>query len=213
MTTQKNSKHKQFIDKNPVEAVRDLGSGITQSITKDLGQGIISNLWEQLLAGHSKKAAKKGELQEGQELDLRTNQPKHAEKTPKLDIEPGLDYRREILHVDKKVAAENNQHIQIQIQEILIELKKLASSSSQLQTQFREVMVEQRIETPGTYHVAFFEWVLTVVKTARYKVEDANSWLATFQSKKGKRQYWAMFKKHGTSFGLSNERTVATQTG
>jgi hypothetical protein len=55
--------------------------------------------------------------------------------------------------------------------------------------------------------------MLTVIRGARMKVEDSGAWLSTMQGKKGKKNYWAMFKKHGTSFGMSNERQVATQTG
>src|SRR3989344_5698474 len=72
---------------------------------------------------------------------------------------------------------------------------------------------EQQIVNPGKYHVSFFEWVLLLVRQARMKVEDSSAWLGAFKSKKAKKQYWSMFKKHGTTFGLSNERVVSTQTG
>jgi hypothetical protein len=44
-------------------------------------------------------------------------------------------------------------------------------------------------------------------------VEDSGAWLSAMSGKKGKKTYWSEFKKHGTSFGMSNERSVATQTG
>jgi hypothetical protein len=46
------------------------------------------------------------------------------------------------------------------------------------------------------------------------KIEDGRAWLETFAKRKKKKLgYWKMYKKHGTTFGLSHERTIATQTG
>ena len=59
----------------------------------------------------------------------------------------------------------------------------------------------------------FFEWMLAVIRAAREKVEDSNAWLGTVKGKGAQRNYWNMFKKHGTTFGLSGERAVATQVG
>jgi len=95
----------------------------------------------------------------------------------------------------------------------MTEIKKLADSSKELQMQFKEVAVEQHSKAPGKYHKSFFSWLLTVIRTARMKVEDSQSWLAALQSKKKSREYGAMAKKQGTSFTLNNERTVATQVG
>jgi hypothetical protein len=82
-----------------------------------------------------------------------------------------------------------------------------------LQIEFKEVAIEQRIVNPGKYHTSFFEWVLSAIRIARMKVEDSGAWLSASKGKKAKKDYWQMFKKHGTTFGLSNERVVATQTG
>ena len=79
--------------------------------------------------------------------------------------------------------------------------------------EFKEVTMETVPAKPGVYHVNFFEWLFSLIKGIREKIEDSCVWLRAFQSKKSKRGYWAMFKKHGTSFGLSSERVVATQTG
>src|SRR3989344_5629978 len=134
------------------------------------------------------------------------------EKKPQA-VEAGINYTAEIVHAQRRIAHQENQEMKAQIDQIVFELKHLAKSSTILEAEFREVVVEQRIEKPGKYHVSFFEWMLSVVKSARMRVEDSGAWLALFKSKKKQRGYWQMFKKHGTSFGLSNERVVSTQTG
>lgn len=207
ITKASNAKKKIFVNDPSIEAIRDMGNGM-------LGQifGSYDNYDE--ARPQSQQQPKSGDLTEGQALDLTRTKTKTRKEIPShQDIDPGFNYRREILHDERKIAQENTQILETKIQEIVIELKRLTKSSKMLEVEFREATVDQRIVNPGKYHVSFFEWLLTVVKTARIKVEDSGSWISMFTSKKEKRQYWAMFKKHGTTFGLSNERIVATQTG
>lgn len=212
MTNPKSKKQKQFIDKNPVEAFKDLGAGVVNSFKSDVGKGMVSNLWDQLLgADQFSQKETSGVLTEGEELQL--SRVEGQKETPQLNIEAGIDYRREVIHGETKITQENTQELEVKIQEIIIELKKLTASSKELQVQFKEIAVEQMPVEAGKYHLNFFEWVMSQIRKARMKVEDSSAWLAVFKSKKNQRQYWAMFKKHGTSFGLSNERVVATQTG
>lgn len=212
------NRKKQFVDQNPIENWKDIPSGIAQSLVNDVGKAGVGDLWNQLLGagGYEKQPSKQqtGELQEGEELSLAAIAKKQERKAPQAPaIEPGIDYRRNVLYGEKRITQENTQVIQVKIQEIIVELKRLTASSKILQAEFKEITVEQRIEKPGKYHLSFFEWMLSVVRSARLKVEDAGAWLSATYAKKAKRNYWAMFKKHGTTFGLSGERVVATQTG
>lgn len=210
-------KKQQNINQNTIESQRT-GSGVVQQVSNTV-KDINSDMWSQLLDpmvgernGHQEVS---GDLVEGREVTLSKvtkKQEVNQEKTPVLDIEPGIDYRRQILHGERKIVHRQTQEVSTKIQEIIIELKRLTSTSKELQVQFKEVTVQQ-VVNPGKYHQTFFEWMLTVIRQARLKVEDSGAWLAIAKSKQQKRQYWAMFKKYGTSFGLSNERVVATQAG
>lgn len=209
---------KQFIDQNPVEAFRGIGKGVAQSLAKDVVEGSITDLWRQFLSPaeykQSEKSSLSGDLEEGQELSLKNiSNKKTKEKPINADAQPGINYRQEILHGERKVSRENSQMLEVKIQQIIVELKKLTTSSKELQVQFKQATVEILPVNPGKYHVSFFEWLLATIKIARMKIEDSASWLSMFRSKKAQKQYWSMFKKHGTTFGLSNERVVATQTG
>lgn len=212
MTTKKQKKQtNQYIDQNPVEAFRDLGSGVAKSLASDVAKGTVTGLWEQLLGRGSYKESHGtgGDLAEGQELDLQSLQESQEEP----QIEAGIDYRRDILRGSEKSQHIANKETEVKIQEILVAIKQLAQSSKGLEVQFKEVVVEQRIEKPSKYHLTFFEWILSVIRLAKMRVEESSNWLSVFASKKKRQQYWGMFKKHGTTFGLSNERVVATQTG
>lgn len=212
MTDKKVKKqNKQYANKNPLEALQDITSGVRDSFT-GAGKDSVKDLWDQLLGSDKydlKETKNSGELTEGQELNL----SKREKDEPQLDIEAAIDYRREIIHAGERGAKLHSRELEVKIQEIIIELKKIVSTSKELQVQFKEITVEQMPIDPGEYHLNFFEWMFSVLRYARMKVEDSANWLSACTSKKNKKQYWNQFKKHGTTFGLSNERVVATQTG
>jgi hypothetical protein len=99
------------------------------------------------------------------------------------------------------------------LQQIMAELQRLISSSKELKLEFADVNVDAPPPQAGEYHLNFFDWLLLTIRTAREKVEDSGAWLNAVKGKNKKKGYWGMFKKHGTSFGLSNERSIATQAG
>lgn len=126
------------------------------------------------------------------------------------NAEAAINYTREVLQTERFSKQELGE-ISAQVQQIKAELKKLVASSRILQVQFSEISVEQAPKEIGKYHLNFFEWLLGVIQVARKNVESSGAWLNTSKKKQG--NYWNMYKKHGTSFGLSNERAVATQVG
>jgi hypothetical protein len=218
------------IDQNPIESVRDsfmsLGSSIVGSVKNDLAKGMVGDVLEQTLSwdkmlgtdiAERGKIKTSGDLIQGQEISLnKKKSDQKAEKPPeerKPHIEAGWDYTAEIIHAEKRISQMENRELSTRVSEIMIELKKLAHSSKELEITFRDITVEQSPVKAGKYHLNFFEWMLSTIRSARMKIEDSKNWASLFASKKGKKEYWSLFKKHGTSFGLSGERTPATQTG
>lgn len=206
---------KQYIDKNPVESFRDIGTGVVGSLKNDVLFGSAESFWKQFLGGKTEAQEERfsGELTPGEEIDIaQIQETVKSYETGSASL-PGLDYHREIRTFEIKAVRENEGELQKKIAQIQFELKKLVQSSQEVKAIFKQVTVERVPERPGKYHLNFFEWLLSVIKQARLKIDESKSWLATFYARRAKRQYWAMFKKHGTTFGLSSERVVATQTG
>lgn len=212
------SKIKQYIDKNPIEQLLGIGGGVAQS-GADLAKSAINlDNWDQYLgladAKEKQKKNHQGELQEGQELNLKDLHGENSKmREEKAHVEGGLYYHGEIKRLGEHAVNQENQEMEANLKELMAEIKRLVDSSKELQVQFREVAVEQHTVKPGKYHKSFFSWLIGVVKSARMKVEDSGAWLAAMHSKKKSREYGSMAKKHGTGFTLSNERTVATQVG
>ena len=210
-TTQNTQAHH---NNNQVETLKGLMGGVGQSFGQDLLKSGTRNMWEQILGRYEKQQRSfSGEVQESEELNISALNDNKKEAPQKLDVAPGIDYHREILQYREVSGVRQTREMEQKIEEVLFELKRLVNSSTVLQAEFREITMEQAPALPGTYHLSFLEWILQIIKAARIKVEDSGSWLVTLTSKRSKRQYWSMFKKHGTTFGLSNERVVATQTG
>lgn len=211
-------------NKNRAEIERDT-QGFTDALVKTVKNDVlaegVSTFWQQLLGDYEKQTPQKptGELKPGEDLVLGkkpSSEKRHPQKDKLKNLErvaAGIDYHREIQQAGEITTIREQREIQQALKEIQQELERLVSSSAMLQTEFRAVTTEQAPSKPGKYHLNFFQWMLSVIRIARQKVEDSGAWLTTIKSKKGQRQYWSMFKKHGTSFGLSNERSVATQTG
>ncbi|MEK7518229.1 MAG: DUF5660 family protein [Patescibacteria group bacterium] len=219
------TKVEQYASDNPLEVFKGIMGGVAQS-GADLAKDF-TNLNKLVYTGYEETGGKRkkvtGDLFEGEEVDLRQlrkiaqlkNQTGEQEKQDRmLDIDPGYDYKSEILHREKRSIQRLSQETENNIQQILVELKKLVSTTRELKTQFKEVAVE-KVVNPGKYHESFFEWLLSSVRDALKKVEDSGAWLSAVKSKNAKRGYWdlANEKVGGTSFSLSSERVVATQTG
>ncbi len=204
-----------------------------QTIKEDVAEGLPSEFIRQLLgfdlpggqsthettassSGHEEQPAVSGELKAGEVLHLgkAKSERKPAAASHKEAGEIARDYMDRIKHGSERASRREVSEMDEKIRQIMNELGKLVKSSAILQSEFAEVAVENKPVNPGRYHLTFFEWMLTVIRTARQKVEDSGAWLSTVKGKNSKKSgYWVMFKKHGTSFGLSNERSVATQTG
>lgn len=135
-----------------------------------------------------------------------------TEKAPKHQ-EAAINYHYDVAKNREKASKSELHGMQQNVEQIKVELSKLISSSQVLKMEFASVAVEQSTESVGQYHLNFFEWMLTVIRAARQKVEESQSWVGAMKGKGAKKSYWGMFKKHGTTFGLSGERSVATQVG
>lgn len=194
---------------------REFGDAVKQSVAP-----IPDTFLNQLLAIDSADAQPQQkhqsvEMKAGEEFVLPKTQKKELPQPERRPhIEAGISYHRDIIHNRERMSGQEVQETKYQIQQILDELQRLVSSSDKIiQMTFGEISVASSPTVVGKYHTNFFSWMLTVIRTARQKVEESGAWLQVAKSKGSRKGYQNMFKKHGASFSLSNERTTATQSG
>jgi hypothetical protein len=185
--------------------------------TASLVKGLMKSGWEDMLGASPKtfseqimgSSDKSKDLVEGQEISLNNSQ---AEK-PKITAEHLSYVRTTIERADSLGDDKVETEMRRSMDEIRAEIQKLVKTSKVVERTVKDASVDKTPVRPGKYHLSFFEFVLSVVKDATRKLEDTVHFGAIFTSKKKQRQYWSMYKKKGTTFGLSGERVVSTQTG
>jgi hypothetical protein len=205
---------------NPLESLSGLARPFTeinkqtkfgQELKKQtMDQGIKAALPEALTqTGLIEKPRKSQEdMQPGQEYLL--GSADKAPAKPKAEILGGIDYRREVIHGTDRIHNRQMTELDQKIQQIMVELKRLVDSSQAISSDYLQLAMDQKPVAAGTYHLNFFDFMLSVIRSARQKVEDSGAWLQVSKKKNG---YQQKAQSMGTKFTLSHERNVATQSG
>ncbi|MBI3379200.1 hypothetical protein HY029_00425 [Candidatus Gottesmanbacteria bacterium] len=144
----------------------------------------------------------------GESASDEANKPQNKER--KARGNEILVFSRTVKEEERKIYQETS----IILQKLKEQVTVLEKSNRGLVTEMAKIKVEQAPQKNGIYYIRYLEWLLVVVRQMRIKVEEGRAWLETFTKRKSKKLgYWKMYKKHGTTFGLSQERSLSTQTG
>ena len=181
-----------------LEAIRGIGSGVGRSVAKDV---IAKSATDALASLFGTPPKQQGEIKPNQSVDMLRRQERAP--LPRF-IRPEVK-RQPYVRVEET-------NLKPHIDAIRAELKMLAASLKSLNTEIQKAVTEVPV-APGVYHLNFFERLKSMLKILREQIDDSSSWLALQNNRKQKKGYWGMYKKHGTSFGLSHERNLATQAG
>lgn len=182
------------VSDNVVEQVRGMGTGVAQSFKRDLIGGMGKTAMNSLFNPGLLRPA---ENRPFSEFPMRREQfgPKKIEKPREFFV-----YTAKEAQMQKK------------IEEVRYELKLIIA---QLKNVDKEVVkaVNAPIPESGTYYLNFLDRLKAILHVLRKELEQGGTWMQMMQGRKKHKGYWAMYKKKGTSFGLSSERFAATQTG
>jgi hypothetical protein len=183
---------------NVLETVRGLGGNVTKS-AQDAATQIASDALQEIISGRPKQ----------KQPSERIHRDETVPMEPREQIQPQISNKDLIKPLIQKDLAETKQKLDA----IRQELQALSKSVRGLQQEIQTAVMEMPVE-PGVYHILFFEQLKLVLQGIRERVDDSRVWLSAWNGNvKKKRGYWGMYKKHGTTFGLSSERTLATQAG
>ncbi len=202
-------KQKVYTNQNAVETAKNIGSDVVQKVNTELIGGTASTAMEQIgLSPRKQNASFSGEIDLTQMTASNTGEIQVNQNT-----RPGIVHAENIITEAQILVKKERQQTQAEIARVLQELKLLATAVKSFEHEVAKVTLEAPPKNAGVYHKHFFEWLISMIRDMRKKVSESKTWLSVFQSKKKKRGYWYMFKKHGTSFALSDERGIATATG
>jgi hypothetical protein len=201
-------KTQQNVLKNSLESLQSYGSDAVKTVAKTTTDEVDTFFSDLLGIGTSSESEQKGNHGEVEIFNSR-------EKKAEVHVRAHIEYHDDIRRLgEKKNHSENQQAIQ-KIQEALAEIQQLIKSSKALEVEFADFAVMETPKEVGDYDLNFFEWLILTIKQAREKVDDSGAWLTAVKGKNGKKgqDYWSMFKKNGTSFAMSSERSSATSVG
>ena len=186
-------KPKVYQNDSILESMRHVGSSVTSTVMKDVTGKVASDALAALL-GQVPQKSPEGERDGG----MIREQPISPFRQP--EVSPS------------SIAEFDAMHVRQQLQAVRAELKALSESIKNFHQEVEKAISEVPVN-PGVYHVNFLERLRSVLKILREQIEDSRTWLTLSTGRKQKKMYWGLYKKHGTQFGLSSERTLATQAG
>ncbi len=180
-----------------LESLRTLGTGVGKTVAKDVTGKIASDALSSLFGGPVKT---QGELSANKPINFQKERlPFPGFRRPEMTPRAPFVHREEL-------------HLKEQIDAIRAELKSLSVSMNSLNTEIDKAINDTPVN-PGIYHKNFLDRIRSIILMLREQIDDSRTWLTMHNTRKQKRGYWGKFKKHGTQFGLSSERTHATQAG
>lgn len=199
------SKKSKTVQGSVFEQLKDFGGQFRKSAVseaKNVGKGVLSGMFKNPSTGTYSEAGQ--------------NRPFSPEGYPRRQeqlIKPKAPEIQVFTFRERSEQLEVSREIKAVLEEIKREIFLLEKKQKMVIAEASKLTVSELPEKAGIYHVRFFEWVLSILKDLHKKVSESATWLSACNGRKKKQGYWGMFKKHGTKFGLSGERTVSTQSG
>jgi len=199
MYQQQNQKRKfpTHINDGVLESLRGVGGSVGKTITKDVVSGVGADIVQSFFG-----TPRSGDLYPNQPIEFIPQKIEMEKKVP-----PAI--RTETPRID---TSQDDRETKQKVEGIRKELKALSQSITQLNQEVKKTITEAPV-SPGVYHLNFYEHLRTFIQVMREQIDDSRTWLATSSKRKQKKGYWGMYKKHGTTFGLSGERNIATSAG
>ena len=194
---------------NVLESLKDIGSGAAGSLKTDLFERGSKDFLNQIFGNRSGKKYS-GEISVGESLEIDEVISGEHEEKKKLEGQLGLE--RQLRQEEKILVEKKSNELKLQLQAITQEVIALAVTTQDLGNEI-EIAAVQAPTNPGIYHVVFFEKLLSFIKSFRKKIESASVWLYASNKRAEKRNFWGLYKKHGSKFLLSPDHYLQRSAG
>jgi len=186
-----------------LEMLRDLGGDAAEVLTKDLVGELPNDALSQ--TGLKPKTPQEGTLYSGESREELLAQRERLERRLQ---------RQEVIHrQETTVWSAERQKVEAKVKLLQEEAEKLANATKNLNEKVKVAATQAPVEA-GTYHVSFFENLISFIRSLTKKVTDATTWLSLIMVRGKKRShYWGQVRRSGSKYLLSQERYMSTQAG
>jgi len=194
---------------NVLESLKDIGGGSARSLKTDLLKGTSEEFFRQFM-GQKLEKKFSGEIIPGETLELNEVFSGKFAENKKLQAQIVLERR---LSEEERIRMEQRSNeLKIQLHALMQEVYALAQTTQNIGEEV-EVASMQAPVNPGIYHLVFFEKLLDFMRSFRKKIENASLWLHSSNKRAEKKNYWAMYKKKGSSFLLAPDHYLQRSAG
>jgi len=205
--TQTNKKERN--PQNLLETLKDLGSESAKSMARDVIKP--SDFLDQLLGiPRTREKSFSGEIIAGESIEIKDIVSGKKEQEDKE--KSSLAIENFLLKEEKELITKKTNELKIELAKLMEEMATLAVATQELSEEVQIATFQAPVE-PGVYHLIFFEKLLEFIKSFRKKIEEASVWLHSTNKRAEKKNYWAMYKKKGSSFLLSPDHYLQRSAG
>ncbi|OGM76090.1 hypothetical protein A2210_02130 [Candidatus Woesebacteria bacterium RIFOXYA1_FULL_40_18] len=193
---------------NVLESLKDISGGTVKSLKSDLFEKTGGEFFSQLFGPREKKYS--GDIIPGETLEFSDVFSGKQEENKKLKGQIALE--RQLVQEEKSRIDKKSNELKLQLHAIMQEVLALAQTTQNIGQEVEIASIQAPVN-PGVYHVIFFEKLLEFIKSFRRKIEDAGVWLHASNEKALKKNYWGLYKKHGSKFLLSPDHYLQRSAG
>jgi hypothetical protein len=194
---------------NVLESLKDLGGGIFDQ-AGDLVTDTSQDFLRELLGLTRKNIKRSGEINAGESIEM--NQVLSGEEEENQKLKSKLYLERKLAEEEKIVSQEKTNQLRVELQALTMEVAKVSRSVNTL-VEETKVATFQAPAEPGIYHIVFFQKLLEFLQSFRKKIDDAATWLEFSNRRAQKKNFWAIYKKKGSSFLLSPDHYSQRSAG
>jgi len=177
---------------------------------KDIGSGVSRDLLDQILGRPRLETKVSGEIKVGEFLEFDELLSGQYEENKHLREQIALE--KTLLREEKEISVQKSNELKLRLQALMQAVLAKTKSTQSLGEKV-EVAAMQAPAQPGVYHLVFFEKLLSFIRNFRKNIEDASLWLQASNKRAEKKNFWAIYKKHGSSFLLSGEHYLTRSAG
>jgi len=194
---------------NPLEIVKDAGTGALKSLKTDFIDKVPGDFMDQIFGPKTQRNVS-GEIAPGESLEF--NELLSGRHEENLKIKKQLTLER-MLHEEEKILQERKVgQLRIQLQAVMQEVTIISQKVQNLGEEVKVSAMQAPVE-PGVYHLIFFEKLLEFIESFAKKIEQASVWLYAVNKRAQKKNYWASYKKHGGKFLLAPDHYLQRSAG
>jgi hypothetical protein len=193
---------------NVLESLKDLGNDSAQSLTNDFLKETSRSFFEQLIGIREQNYT--GEITPGETVEMGDIFSGKSQEVKKVKSQMALE--RNLNREEKIMNEKKTNELRLQLHALMQEVFSLAQTTQGLGEEV-EVASMQVPVNPGIYHVAFFEKLLSFLKSFRNKIENASLWLNASNRRAEKKNFWSTYKKQGSKFLLSPDHYLQRSAG